>query len=440
MNHSVIILLILTILTGASPAQGSQLPRQSYWGAAAAVNSKGPGAVIRRVSPGSPAEKAGLKPADVILRVNGKELTDQPTYSQIVKSSRAGEAVTLEVSRAGQMLTLQLVPARMPKEVIKGVEVIHDSVVTEPGHRVRTIVTRPENRQGRLPAILLIPWLSCDSVEWPLGAPFGLAKFLQGLAEKSGYVLMRVDKPGIGDSEGPDCSKNDLHTDMAAFRAALQALKKYDFVDTNNIYLLGASLGGALAPVIAQGENIRGIIITGGFAKTWHEHMIDHERTRLELTGMPAGEINTAMRGYIEFYSAYLNQKLMPGEVIRQRPHLAKLWYDEPWGQYGRPAAFYHQVQELNVEGAWQKVSAPVLIVYGEYDWIMSRADHELVARIVNKQRPGSARLVILPKTNHSLDVYESMEKTFKGEGAQFDAGVTSMVIDWLKSIGETGR
>ncbi|MGH9942264.1 MAG: alpha/beta fold hydrolase [Pyrinomonadaceae bacterium] len=409
------------------------LPRQVHWGASVAVTGNEPKAIVRRVRPDSPAERAGLKPGDVLLEINGKKPTDQRSYDALLKSTRAGEAVALRVSREGQVLGVRLTPVLLPKEVFKGVEVLHDSVLTERGHRVRTIITRPENARGRLPAVLLVSWLSCNSVEWPLGPPFGIAKVMHGLAEKSGFVLMRVEKPGVGDSEGPDCSDNDLRADMAAYRAALQALKKYDFVDPDNVFLFGSSLGGALAPVITRGENVRGLIVSGGFTKTWYEHMLEIERTRLALLGRTPAEVNEAMRGYTEFYSMYLNQKLTPAEVSRQRPQLAKLWEDEPERQYGRPAAFYHQAQELNVEAAWEQVSVPVLIIYGEYDWIMSRADHELAAQIVNRRRPGHARLVIAPKTSHSLDVYESMEKAFKEEGAKFDDSLTTLIIDWLK-------
>ena len=414
------------------------LPRQVYWGASVSVTDKDSGAVVRRVTPGSPAEQAGLKPNDVILQIKGRKPTDRQTYEALLKSTRAGDAVDLQVSRAGKVIGVRLTPVPLPKEVFKNVEVIHDSVVTEHGHRVRTIMTRPANAQGRLPAMLLVPWLSCNSVEWPLGPSFGVAKVLHGLAEKSGFVLMRVERPGVGDSEGPPCADNDLRTDVAAYRAALQALKKSDFVDADNIFLFGSSLGGALAPIIARDEPVRGLIVSGGFTKTWYEHMLEIERTRLALLGRTPAEINEAMRGYSEFYSMYLNWKLTPAEVIRQRPHLGKLWDDEPERQYGRPAAFNHQVQELNVEAAWEQISAPVLVIYGEYDWIMSRDDHELVVQIVNQRHPATARLVIAPKTSHSLDVYESMEKAFKEEGSKFDDGLVTLMIDWLKEYRNT--
>ena len=426
--------LFLFVLLQSASAQNFELPRQTYWGASVLVSSKSGGGVVRRITPATPAEKAGLKVGDVILEVNGKQIVNQKTYDAIYKAIPSGETAVLRVSREGKPVEIRLTPIPLPKETIKGVDVIYDSVVTEKGHRVRTIITKPENTPGRLPSIFFVPWLSCDSIEAPVNLSHGWARTLRGLAEKSGFVLMRVERPGLGDSEGPDCSQNDLQTDVAAYRAGLQALKKYDFVDTNNLFLLGGSLGGALAPILEQGEDVRGLIVSGGFAKTWYEHMLWIERTRLEMSGKTPAETNQAMRGYSEFYSLYLNEKLTPAEVIRRKPALASLWTDEPESQYGRPAAFYHQVQDLNVEGAWEKISVPVLIVYGEYDFIMSGEDHELAARIVNRNHPGKAQYVVVPKMNHLMDIFGNREKAFKFEGGKFDEKVVTLMVDWLKN------
>ena len=57
-----------------------------------------------------------------------------------------------------------------------------------------------------------------------------------------------------------------------------------------------------MAPILAQEFAVRGIIVTGGFARTWYEHMLDIERRRLTLSGAKASEVNAAMKGFAEFY------------------------------------------------------------------------------------------------------------------------------------------
>jgi pimeloyl-ACP methyl ester carboxylesterase len=430
----ILLIGIALLATVRVRAQNDPLRRRAFWGASMSAPSKTPGATVRQVEPDSPAAKAGLKTGDVIMRMNGKEMTDSIAYAATFRAVRAGDTINLRVVRQGNTLDLRLVPTPLPRETVEGVEVTYGSVVTERDHRLRTIVTRPSGVTGKLPAILFVQWLSCDSIEVLNNPSDGVERILRALASKSGFVLMRVERPGLGDSEGPDCSQSDLQTDLAGFRAALAALKKHESVNPNNLFIFGASIGGGLAPIIAQDEHVSGLIVTGAFAKTWYEHMLELERRRLELAGRTPAEINDAMRGFSEFYSMYLSQKLTPAEVIRQRPRLAALWYDNPAHQYDRPASYFQQVQDLNVEAAWEKISAPVLVIYGEYDWIMSRGDHDLITQIVNRRHPNNARLIILPKAGHSLDTFENQQAAFTGEGGKFDESVTNQMIEWLRS------
>jgi pimeloyl-ACP methyl ester carboxylesterase len=241
------------------------------------------------------------------------------------------------------------------------------------------------------------------------------------------------EKPGLGDSEGPPCARNDLGTDLAAFRATLAALEHDDTIDRDRVFLFGGSIGAALAPILATEFPVRGVVASGGFCQTWFEHMLEIERTRLGLAGRAPGEMDAQMRAYSELYAGFLIDGLTPGEVIARKPHLAPLWGDAPDGQYGRPAAYYHQVQKLEVSEAWDSLDVPVLVLYGEYDWIMSRRDHERIAAIVNRRHPGSAELVVLARTSHNLDVHPSAAKAFAGEDGAYDPVVAETILRWLE-------
>jgi pimeloyl-ACP methyl ester carboxylesterase len=324
----------------------------------------------------------------------------------------------------------------LPKEALPGVDVRLGSVVSERGDRLRTIVTRPKDSAGkRLPGLLLAAWLSCDSVEFPRGANAGFSKLLQGLATDSGFQFMRVDKPGVGDSGGGPCSAVDFDRELAGYRAGLKAIKSDPGVDPDRVFIFGRSNGGGIAPLVAAGEKVRGYVVSGAWVKTWYEHMIENERRRLTLMGERPGQVNEHMRGFESFYDLYLNRKMTPAEVLKQRPELTSLWYDQPEQQYGRPAAFYHQLQGLNLAAAWDKVDVPVLVVYGENDWIMSRQDHEMIAEIVNHNHPGTARFVAIPKMDHLFYLQGSMKSGFDNyDAGTFDPAVLKLMVDWLKS------
>jgi pimeloyl-ACP methyl ester carboxylesterase len=436
MKRTLAFACILFALSATAQDDGG-LPRRGYLGADLSTPSDGKsGAVVRRVTPNTAAASMGLQPGDRITKINGQPITDELTFERINARPRAGDTVHYEIARADQTFEKQATLPAMPRESIPGVQVILGSV-TSRGRRLRTIVTRPANARGRLPAVFLATWLSCDSPDSPFGpSPSdGMAHLLRAIAKDSGYVLMRVDSPGRGDSEGT-CIDTDFLTELEGYRAGFQALLRSDFVDPNRVFILGLSNGGGYAPLIPGNAKVAGYISFGGWSKTWFEHMMELERRRLFLDGKSPGEITQAMQGYANFYTHYLIHKQTPAEVIRRMPELKDLWYDAPEHQYGRPAAFYQQLQDLNLWAAWDKADAPVLAIWGEHDWIMSRDDIEKIAKIANRKRPGSGRFVVLPRTTHGLLQNVSDEYSNPNfDTGSFNQAVVPIVFEWMKVI-----
>src|SRR5256885_12977737 len=126
-------------------------------------------------------------------------------------------------------------------------------------------------------------WLSCDSIEAPPDTKDATGLVFRGLAQLPGFCLFRVDKQGVGDSEGV-CAENDFASELAGYRAAFRALKNYDFIDSNRAYILGISNGGGFAPLVPESDaeqaQVRGYLSVGGWATTWFEHMLEIERRR----------------------------------------------------------------------------------------------------------------------------------------------------------------
>ena len=315
-----------------------------------------------------------------------------------------------------------------------GIAVVYDSIRDNAGHRLRVIATHPEipkHAGRRFPIIFVVGWLSCDTVEAPPGAQNGTQRMLQAIAQIPGFATVRLEKQGVGDSEG-DCATTDFTTELAAYRQAFRHLKDYAFVDPERIFLFGMSNGGGFAPLVAQSTPIRGYVVDGGWIKTWFEHMLEIERRRLALTGHPAAEINTLMTSIARLYGAYLIDRKLPHAIFAKEPELRQLWNGPDDQQYGRPAAYYQQLQDLNLMAAWTSVRVPVLALHGEYDWIMSREDFELLVDLVNCNSPGSAESVELPHTGHTFEHYASQQSAFDGKQLPFDDTVAQRVRDWF--------
>lgn len=66
------------------------------------------GALVSYVEPGGPAEKAGIKRGDVILKFNGKAIRISRDLPFVVASTLIGKKVAVEVMRDGQRMTLQV--------------------------------------------------------------------------------------------------------------------------------------------------------------------------------------------------------------------------------------------------------------------------------------------------------------------------------------------
>jgi serine protease Do len=68
--------------------------------------SKARGALVARVTEKGPAEKAGIQSGDVILRFDGKDVTDMRRLPRIVAETAVGKSVRVEVWRRNQAIIL----------------------------------------------------------------------------------------------------------------------------------------------------------------------------------------------------------------------------------------------------------------------------------------------------------------------------------------------
>ena len=72
------------------------------------------GTVIRAVTPNSPADKAGLKVDDVLLKLDGKDLSAAAALSELVRQRKAGDEITLELQRGDAKISLKLELGKRP--------------------------------------------------------------------------------------------------------------------------------------------------------------------------------------------------------------------------------------------------------------------------------------------------------------------------------------
>ena len=302
-----------------------------------------------------------------------------------------------------------------PLVSLPGLDTEYGEARTSEGVRLRSILTRPEGTSGRLPAVFLAQWVSCGSLDFTADRQ----NQLRMIAETPGIILVRVERSGTGDSEGPACSALDYDTELRHYREAFDQIARHPWIDPDRIVIYGNSLGATTAPLIAQGKKVAGVAVQGGGAVTYLERMINFDRIYLERSGKytPA-QIHEQMLRRIPFHVEYLVNGKTPEQIERERPELRGVWQTIRGGAEapphdGRPFAWHQQAAKHDFLEAWTKIPAPVLVIHGEYDQFEPRHGHQLIDDTINKLRPGSATFIEVPKADHEIEFYATAEDAY---------------------------
>jgi putative serine protease PepD len=89
---------------------------RAYLGVRIASSVGGAGVIVAAVQPGGPADKAGIRPGDVIAKVDGKPATTADMLVTILAQHKPGDQVELEVvdPQTGEKRTVEVTLAELP--------------------------------------------------------------------------------------------------------------------------------------------------------------------------------------------------------------------------------------------------------------------------------------------------------------------------------------
>lgn len=393
------------------------------------------GVLINSTVPDSAAAAAGILANDVIVRINDDPIDSVSNLMRILRKHGAGEAMKVVVIREGKETTVELSMLPRPQEQSTDYDIVYD-YAGEAGKRVRTLITKPK-KEGKNPAVLFIQGLAPNSVELAMPQPHPYKSIISELT-KAGFVTMRVDRLGTGDSEGLDVQETTIADDVAAFRSGLKKLKSYDYVDPANVFIFSHSSGGAIAPMLAD-EGVRGIATFAAFARPWTEHNMDSNMRQWKLELLKDDEIKANAEKEKVFAEEFYGKKRSPREIIDAHPELKDYLEQSMQGDnviFGLNYKYLQQLAALDLLAAWSKVSVPVLAIWGESDYAASKADSELIAATVSKKVPGKGKFVALPGVDHSYAKSEDQEESYlagPGGGGNFNPIVVETLLGWFR-------
>jgi len=188
---------------------------------------------------------------------------------------------------------------------------------------------------------------------------------------RAGYTVVRFDKRGVGDSTG---EPSDFATELADARAVAERYRPD--------VIFGHSIGG----IIAAQLHARALIVYGTPVTPW-----------LECIGGT--------------------------DEIRELARAGKL--------AGRCAAYHEQLDALDLAELWPAVRVPVLVVRGEYDWVVSAADQARIATLAS-----SGELLDVPAIDHVFGIHADHDASRRDYGAgAIDDRVARATLPWLDRI-----
>jgi pimeloyl-ACP methyl ester carboxylesterase len=397
------------------------------------------GVLVVAVVPGTTAERGGLQAQDVILALNGENLDDPAHLTRLLQGIKVNDQLNLRIQRGSSEQNLALPMLERPRDRGEDYEIIYDHVVSH-GHRIRTLISKPLKHQGPRPTILFIQGIGQTSMDFPLTGPSAYAKIIKGFHDR-GFATVRVDKPGLGDSEGGPFMEITFERDVDSFRQALKSLDRYDFIDRDNLFIIGHSMGGCHAPILGSEFKIKGVAAIGTVTRKWQEYMFENSRRQMVLAGATHGAVDAIIQQQLAALHLLYNEKLSPAEAKEKYPaYAAGIDHHSPDGRTmsGMPLVFWRGVFDTDFSSYWEKVDAHVLALWGENEFIASWIDHPLIADIVNRRHPGRAQARVIPDSDHGFVKTSSMADSrakWGQPGSEFNPNVIEMLTQWAEEV-----
>lgn len=435
---------LVAVGAGAAGADDA-LPRRGRLGAALAPGEGG--VRIQEVLPKSSAEAGGLKAGDVIRAIGGTPTGGVPAVFRAVREG-GGRELAFDLTRDGKPERLAVRLAEWPREEGTGKYRVEYGDVASRAGRLRTIAFVPKApaAKGRYPALLILQGLGMATLDnprpgEPIGNPSGLGVYrtIAASLADAGFVALRVDKAGCGDSQG-DASALDFPGELDGYRAALKALKARPDVDPDRVFLFGHSMGGVFAPVLAGEVPVRGVAVYGTVFKTWFEYLLENQRRQAALGGDDYAKIDADLRLSERFHHALLVEKEAPTAILREHPEIegarGSLGFDGDQ-VFGRHYTFFPQLNDTNIPAAWAKLGADVLALWGEADFVSGRDDHEAIAALVEAKHKGRGRFRVVPGSTHGFARSGSQPEAIRAAPAgagpsDFNPAILEVLEAWM--------
>jgi len=232
--------------------------------------------------------------------------------------------------------------------------------------RLPGTLTEP-NGAGPFPAIVLVQGSGPHDEDETIGSNKPFKDLAWGLACR-GIVVLRYEKrthkyaAQLAKDLGNLTVKEEVTDDA---RAAAALLASRPEVQKDHIYILGHSLGGMLAPRIAEGDDhIAGIIIMAGSTRPLGQIVVDQIKYLSSLSGSVGDGAKKQIGAAEKFARDYDSPTLKPGETVSMMGIPV-------------PGSYVLDLRSYDPAATAARLKVPILVLQGLSDYQVTRADLE---------------------------------------------------------------
>ncbi|MGV3545717.1 MAG: DUF3887 domain-containing protein [Pedobacter sp.] len=288
-----------------------------------------------------------------------------------------------------------------------------------PGHQLAAVITTPKDGNS-FPIVVLVHGSGPNDMDETIGPNKPFKDIAAGLAVNGIASIRYVKRTVIYPQEfGKAYTVKEEVLDDALQAIALA--KKVEGVDTKQIYVLGHSLGGMLAPRIATlAPDLKGIILAAAPARSLPDIIIEQ---------------NKYMVSQIKDTSAVMQKNLADAITEIEKAKITKLGKMKPDSIIlGLPASYWADLNSYNQVETAKKLKQRIFILQGGYDFQVTETDFNLWKEALSANSNVSFKLY--PDFNHLFSQQES-----KGNATQYQkpSNVEQRTIEdlanWIKEL-----
>jgi len=255
-----------------------------------------------------------------------------------------------------------------------------------------------------------------------------------------GIAVLRVDDRGTGETEG-NYNKTRLNGFVRDTKAALDFLRKHEKINDSNIGLLGHSLGGTIAPIIACNDRyISYIIMLAGPTMRGDKLMLRQKELIETKVGASKEQVAQGQANIKGAYEIILDKEVAPDELQSQ----LKAYFKDTFGEMLPDSQIDTFTKQLTIP--WltdfirhdpapflEQVNCPVFALYAEKDLQVPPKENLEVIETKLKSHNTNVVTKIMPGMNHLFQScetglpqeYATIEETFSPE-------VLGLISNWI--------